>query len=138
MKREYNDDESLAMALRLLLRFLLTVALVWSMNRYLPDYIAITGGARAYVVIAALVTLMNIFVTPVLSILAAPLKFFMTTAAVLLVNSIFLWLTVRIVGLMEPSIVTLKITGGFLGWFVVLIVFGLAKACMHALLRKNR
>src|SRR3990167_8947098 len=88
-------------SLRILLRFLLTIVLIWAMKTYLGTWFVVTGGWPAYIIIAALITLMNIFVLPVLNLLAAPLKFLMTAVAVLLVNGIFLWLTVRIVSWME-------------------------------------
>lgn len=116
--------------LRILLRFLLTIVLVWAMKTYLGTWIVITGGIPAYVIIAALITLMNLFVEPVLNLLAAPLKFFMTFVAVILVNGVFLWLTVRIVRMMEPTLVTMQIKGGIPGWIVVLLALGIAKSFM--------
>ena len=123
------------LSLRILLRFLLTIVLIWAMKTYLGTWFVVTGGWPAYIIIAALITLMNIFVLPVLNLLAAPLKFLMTAVAVLLVNGIFLWLTVRIVSWMEPTLVTLKISGGIPGWFIVLITLGIAKSLMNHILR---
>lgn len=121
--------------LRIFLRFLLTIALVWALKTYLGPWIAITGGIPAYVIIAALITLMNIFVAPVLNLLAAPLKFFLTFVAVILTNGIFLWLTVEIVAMMQPSLVTMQIKGGILGWVIAVIAVGMGKWVMKLVLK---
>ncbi|NOS67751.1 MAG: hypothetical protein HOO67_05310 [Candidatus Peribacteraceae bacterium] len=125
----------MSLPIRILLRFLLTIGLVWAMNTYLHTWFVVTGGIPAYVIIAALITLMNIFVAPVLNLLAAPLKFFMTFVAVLLVNWIFLWLTIRIVSAMEPTLVTMQIKGGIPGWIVVIIALGVGKLVMKLVLK---
>ncbi len=78
---------------------------------------------------------MNLLVRPVLDLIVLPLKFFATIFAVILVNGLFLWLTVWIVGHMEASLVTLDILGGIGGWIVVMLTLGLAKWLMKASLR---
>lgn len=121
--------------IRIFLRFLLTVLLIWAMKTYIGTWFIVTGGWPAYVIISALITLMNMFVMPVLNLLASPMKFIMTATAVLLVNGVFLWLTVRIVAMMEPTLVTLKIGGGVTGWLIVLLVLGVAKSLMNHVLK---
>lgn len=120
---------------RILLRFLLTILLIWAMATYMPSYIGVTGGWKAWVIIAALITLMNLLVTPVLEIIVLPLRFFATILAIILVNGLFLWLTMKIVGMMEPSLVTMEIRGGILGWVVVALVLGLGKWLMKVMLK---
>lgn len=116
--------------LRLFIRFVLTIALVWAMATYLDEYFFVTGGWTAYVIIGALITLMNIVIGPLLNLMLFPLKLFATILAIILANAIFLWLTVWVVGRMEPSLVTLQIDGGIGGWAIVAIALGLAKWLM--------
>lgn len=123
------------LSLRILLRFVLTIILVWAMSTYLDQYFFVTGGWKAYVIIAALLTLMNLLVRPVLDLIVLPLKFFATILAVILVNGVFLWLTVWIVDHMERSLVTLDILGGVGGWIVVMLTLGLAKWLMKVSLK---
>ncbi len=121
--------------LRILFRFFLTLLLVWALSTYLDQYFFVTGGWKAYVIIAALLTLMNLLVRPVLDLIVLPLKFFATILAVILVNGLFLWLTVWIVDHMERTLVTLDILGGIGGWIVVMLVLGVAKWFMKVSLK---
>ena len=121
--------------LRILLRFLLTVLLVWAMTVYLPEYFVITGGLKAFVIIGALITLMNMIVTPILELLVLPLRLLASLLAIIIVNGAFVWLTVWIVGAMEPTLVTLEIQGGIAGWIVVAIALGLGKWLMRISLK---
>ena len=123
------------LSLRILLRFVLTIILVWALSTYLDQYFFVTGGWKAYVIIAALLTLMNLLVRPVLDLIVLPLKFFATILAVILVNGLFLWLTVWIVDHMERTLVTLDILGGIGGWIVVMLVLGVAKWFMKVSLK---
>ncbi len=62
--------------IRLILRFALTILLIWAMATFLDEYFFVVGGWRAYMIIAALITLMNIVVTPILTVILLPLKLF--------------------------------------------------------------
>jgi putative membrane protein len=121
--------------LRILLRFVLTILLVWAMAKYLDQYFFVTGGLKAWVVIAALITLMNLFVRPILNVVTLPLRFFATMLAVILVNAVFLWLTVGIVKQMDPTMVLLDIQGGIGGWLVVALVLGFANWLMKMIIK---
>lgn len=121
--------------IRIALRFALTLVLVWAMATYLSDYLFIAGGWKALVTVAALITLMNIFVSPLLDLIVLPLKLVATIVAIVVVNGFFLWLTVWIVDRMDPAIVTMKIDGGIGGWVVIAVVLGLAKWLMKVSLK---
>lgn len=121
--------------LRILLRFILTIVLVWAMARYLDQYFFVTGGLPAWVIIAALLTLMNLFVRPLLNLITLPLRLFGMILAVILVNAVFLWLTVWIVEQMDPSLVLLDIQGGIGGWLVVALVLGFGNWILKVLLK---
>lgn len=109
---------------RLLIHFLATLALVWVLDRVLNQYFVLSGGLQAMVVVAALVTLMNILVRPILTIVTLPLKFFAHILTLILVNALFLYLTLKIIDLMDSSVILLSIEGGIVGWVVVSLIFG--------------
>jgi uncharacterized membrane protein YvlD (DUF360 family) len=77
-----------------------------------------------------LITLMNMIVRPILQLLTMPLKLLANILALIIVNFVFLWLTVWIVGAMSPELVTLDIQGGIAGWILVALILGLAKSLM--------
>ena len=121
--------------LRLIFRFLLTLLLVWALSTYLNQYFFVTGGWKAYVIIASLITLMNIVVRPVLDLIVLPLKLLASILAMIIVNAVFLWMTVWIVEHMERNLVTLDIQGGLGGWILVIIILGMAKWAMKMSLK---
>lgn len=121
--------------MRLLLRMILTVALVWALNVFLGDYIIVTGGIRGYIVVGALLTLLNIFIRPILNILSIPLKLFATLLAIVLCNGVFLLIVTIIADKFNPDIVTMKVQGGIGGWVVLAMVLGFANWVMKMVLR---
>ena len=121
--------------MRLLLRVILTVALVWSLNVFLGDYIIVTGGIRGYIVVGALLTLLNIFIRPILNILSIPLKLFATLLGIVLCNGVFLLIVTIIADTFNPDIVTMKVQGGIGGWVVLAMVLGFANWVMKMVLR---
>jgi putative membrane protein len=114
----------------LLIRFALTTLLVWFLATSVDQYFFVTGGWTAYLIIGALITLMNMIVRPILQLLTMPLKLLANILALIIVNFVFLWLTVWIVGAMSPELVTLDIQGGIAGWILVALILGLAKSLM--------
>lgn len=114
---------AMSLPLRITLRLVLTIALVWAMQRYLGRYVVITGGLPGWIVIAALLTLMNLLVRPVLSVIALPLHILASLLALVIVNGLFTALVVWMAGYLEPNLVTIAIVG-FPGWIVVPMVLG--------------
>ncbi|OGJ55507.1 hypothetical protein A3D88_04600 [Candidatus Peribacteria bacterium RIFCSPHIGHO2_02_FULL_52_16] len=125
----------MSLPIRILIRFILNVLLVWAMAMYLDDYFFLSGGLPAYVVVGALLTVMNIVVRPILNLITLPLKLLATILAIILVNGIFIWLTYQIVLLIDPNLVTLEIIGGLGGWIVVTLVIGVANWLMKLFLK---
>ena len=126
---------SIKLSVSILLRFLLTTLLIWAMVSYLPEYLVVTGGWRGLITVAALITLMNLVVAPLLNLMVFPLKLFATILAIVVANAVFLWLTVWVVAHMEPSIVTMNIKGGIPGWILMAIILGLGKWLMNVILK---
>ena len=122
------------MPVRLLLRYALTVLMLWLMIRYLPQYLVIYGNWMALPTVAALLMLLNMFARPVLKLLTLPLKLFMTIVAIVLVNGAFLWILERIAERFDPETATLLVQGGPGGWIVVALVLGLGNWVLHHIL----
>ncbi len=125
----------MSLPLRLALRFALNVALVWALIAFVPEAFVLGGGFAASVIVGALLTLLNILVRPLLDVATLPLKLVATLLAFILVNGIFVWLTVWIAQHMEPALVTLRIGGGLPGWLAVILVFGIGNWLMKMLLK---
>ncbi len=122
---------------RLALRALLTMALVWVMAKYLPQYLSISGGLAAIIVTGALLTLLNLFVRPLLNIITFPLKLFATIIAIILANTVFLWITMLIVAELDPTLIQFEIRGGIMGWVVISLLLGLMNWMLKELLHKR-
>jgi len=119
--------------LRLAVKAALNCALIWAMNTYLPAYITVFGDLAAYVIIGCLLTLLNLFLRPILALVTFPLHLVFTLLTSILVNAVFLGIVYQIALKMDPNIVILTITGGATGWIVVSTVLGLANWVMKFL-----
>jgi len=117
----------------ILLKFLLNVALVWLLTVKFSQYFVLTGDFGSIVVIGSLLTLMNLFVRPFLNAITLPLRLFATLLALVIVNGVFLYITMRITGMMDPEVLTLSINGGIVGWIAIALVLGTGNWVMKLL-----
>tara|TARA_Y100000310_G_C20572964_1_gene758992 strand:+ start:186 stop:590 length:405 start_codon:yes stop_codon:yes gene_type:complete len=125
------SEGGLSLPARVLLRAVLNVVLVWVLAKYFFAYFDLTGGLAAYVIVGSLLTLMNLFIRPILEIITAPIKFFFATLlAIIIVNGIFVELTIYIVEQMQSNLVTLEIHGRLWGWIVVATILGVGNWLM--------
>lgn len=122
---------------RLALRALLTMALVWVMAKYLPQYLGITGGIAAIIVTGALLTLLNLFVRPLLNVITFPLKLFATIIAIILANAVFLWMVMWVTERMDPTLIQFEVRGGILGWVIVSLLLGIMNWVLKEILHKH-
>jgi uncharacterized membrane protein YvlD (DUF360 family) len=99
--------------------------LIGVLQRALPQYISIFGGIPAYVIIGSLLTLMNLFLRPLLAIITFPFHILFTLATTIAVNAFFLFVVYEISLKMDPNVVALVITGGLMGWLVVSVILGI-------------
>ncbi len=129
------SDSSSSAPLRLIVRLLLNIAVVWILPIILPSYVAIQGGWAAIILIGITMTLLNVLARPIIHILTFPLKLFMTIIAIILANAAFLWLLTWLIGMMDQSLVGLAIMGGLTGWIVVSLIMGLANWAMREMLK---
>ena len=121
-----SDKQSSHAALKLTLKFVLNVVLVWALANYMGQYFGLDGGMPAYVIVGALITLLNMFFRPILHVLTLPLKLFATLIAVMIVNGAFVYVTHLVTLRMDPNLVKLEIYGGPWGWIIIAVCFGLA------------
>jgi len=110
--------------LKLVLKAILNVLLVYALNAYLSEYFFVFGGLAAYVIVGSLLTLLNLFVRPLLGLVALPFKLIATLLTTVLLNALFLWLVYELTLRMDPDIIALAVTGGFTGWIAVSSVLG--------------
>lgn len=126
----------MSLPMRLTAGFVLTIGLLWGMVVYLPEYFVITGGIPALIILGALLTLMNIFILPVLNIISFPLKLLATLITIIALNLFFLWLLTVFAARLDPKFVVLSVKGGIDGWLIVSTVLGLGhwvlKHTLHA------
>lgn len=123
---------------RLLLRAILMIALVWLLARRFPQYVALTGGLPAAVAVGSLITLLNLFLRPILDLVILPLRILAHLLAFIVVNGVFVSILTRIAAMMDPSIVTFEIRGGWWGWIAVAVILGAANWLMRELLQPRR
>jgi uncharacterized membrane protein YvlD (DUF360 family) len=108
----------------------LNCILVGVISKILPAYITIFGGLPAFVIIGCLLTLLNIFLRPALTIITFPLHLLFTLFTAIAVNWLFLWVVYRITLMMDPGIIAFTITGGITGWIIVSTILGIANWVM--------
>ena len=121
---------------KILVKALLNMGVVWLMATYLDQYFQLTGGFAAIVIVGALLTLMNIFLRPILDILTLPFRLFATIIAIIIVNGVFVELIHLIVLQMDPNLITLEIFGGLWGWVVVATAFGFGNWVIKEILHR--
>ncbi|MFH1671127.1 MAG: phage holin family protein [Patescibacteria group bacterium] len=130
------SESQSSLPLRILIKALLNFAVVWLMATYMDQYFQMTGGFVAVIIIGSLLTLLNMFVRPILDIITLPFKLFATIIAIILVNGVFVQLIHVISQEMNPDLVTLEIFGGLWGWTVVAIVFGVSNWIIKEILHR--
>lgn len=122
-------------SLRLALRAILNIVLVWILATFFSDYFLLGGGWVGVVAVGALLTLLNIIVRPILDIALLPLKLFAMALAFVAVNGLFVWILLWISDHFDASVATLDIRGGLGGWLMIAIVLGLGNWLMKLTLK---
>jgi putative membrane protein len=122
----------------LLLRVLLNIILMWLLAAFLPQYVAIEGGTVAYIAIGLVISLLNVIVRPLLSLITLPLWILSHLIAAILVNLVFLWVTEVVVRGLQSSSFSLDIHGGALGWLITAAAFGILNWALRHLIAERR
>jgi len=110
---------------RIVLRFILTTLFVWFLSAYLGRYFILHGGIPAIILLGLIVTIAHKLLHPFLYLITLPLRFFATILAIIIINGLLVSVVVEITKLLDPSLITLSISGGFIGWLVVILLFAL-------------
>jgi uncharacterized membrane protein YvlD (DUF360 family) len=121
-----SSEGSSQLPLKLSLKFAFNVIVVWVLANYLGQYFGLDGGIPAYVIVGALMSLLNIFFRPILNILTLPLRLFATIIAIMVVNGAFVYVIHLFTLRMDPGLIRLEIYGGPWGWIIVAVCFGFA------------
>lgn len=119
-----SKTSSTSPALKLAIKAMINVLLIWLLTVYLPSYFSVIGGPPAYVIIGSILTLMNMFLRPLLAIITFPFRLLFTLLTTIAVNAFFLFVMYEISLKMDPSIVVLTIAGGLTGWILVSLILG--------------
>jgi uncharacterized membrane protein YvlD (DUF360 family) len=130
-----SESSNISLPLRITLKAVLNIALVWVMATYLDQFFQLSGSWRAIIIVGALITLLNIFIRPVLEVITLPLKLFATLIAFIIVNGGIVQLTQMVTQRMDPADVQLEIFGGLWGWLVVATVFGFGNWLIRTILK---
>ena len=124
-----------SLALRILLKFAINVGLAALLATQFSQYFQLTGGGRAYVIVGALLTILNLVLRPVLELLTLPLKLFATILAIIIVNAAFVQFVVWTVQEMDTELISLQIAGGLLGWAIIAVILGLGNWVSKAMFK---
>lgn len=130
-----SSESSSHLPLKLTLKFIFNVVVVYVLANYLGQYFGLDGGIPAMIIVGALMSLLNIFFRPILAILTLPLRFFATFIAVIAVNGVFVYVIQQFTLRMDASIIRLEIYGGPWGWIVVALCFGFANWLLKEMFR---
>lgn len=120
------ESSRTSLPVRIILHLVLTILVVWVLSIFFDQYFYVEGGLIAYIVIGALLTLMNLIARPILGIILLPFRLFFHLITLIVSNALFLWLTERIAAEFNPSIVVLQIADGWAGWLLIAVLLGLA------------
>jgi len=129
------DSKGFSWPTKIIFQWVLTIGLVWLLSTKLEQYFYLNGGIPAYIIIGSLLTLMNMIVRPVLHIVFAPFHLVFGLIATIIMNWLFLFIIQKIAERMDPAVVTLTFFGGFTGWLVLAVVFGLTNWGMKMVLK---
>lgn len=134
-KSDMPQESRLSAPIRLVMRLLLTIGLLWLLNTFLDQYFYVNGGLPAFIILGSLITLMNVIIRPVLQLVLLPFRFFFHLLTLVMLNALFLWLTLRIAAELDPDVVTFAVNGGIAGWLLIALLLGFAHWVMKETIR---
>jgi uncharacterized membrane protein YvlD (DUF360 family) len=130
-----EESSKMSAPLRLVLRWVLTIALIYLLSTFLERTFFVDGGLPAYIIIGSLLTLMNVIVRPLLHVILLPLHLIFGVLAWIIANGLFIWLIQTIAAAMDPNIVQLRIDQGVGGWILIAIILGISNWVMKVILK---
>jgi uncharacterized membrane protein YvlD (DUF360 family) len=130
-----NSERRVGTLMKLFLRLVLNIALVYFFVKTFPTYFVVQGGTRALLLIGVTLAFLNWAVVPILHILSLPIKLFAWIVAFFLVNAAALWLTVYFITGLRVEGVSLAIAGGFVGWLTLSFFLGVGNWLVKAIVK---
>jgi len=109
--------------LRSILFFLALNALSVYLVQQLLDGFVVTGGILGTVFVGSVIGLLNVFVKPILKVLALPFVFLTLGLFVIVINALILWLAEQAVALIDVQSIHFNIDGVFT-YLVAAVILG--------------
>lgn len=108
---------------------------LYLVTKFLPS-IEFTGGVKFFIFGGAIIGLLNTFIKPVMKLLSLP--FILVTAGlfILVINTIIFWATMKSLGLMQISDITVAINDPLVYLWGALI-FGLINWALHLIIHNK-
>lgn len=100
----------------------------------LLDSVTYTGGWVFFLVAGTIIGLLNVLLKPILKFMAMPLIFFSAGLFLIVINAIILWMTDKILEILDFSNINLIIDGP-LTFLLASIIFGLVNWFEHWLFK---
>lgn len=119
----------------LLVQFILNTALVWVLINFFGDFFVLSNNTKSIIVVGLIFTILNLVARPILNLLTLPLRLFATVIAVVIVNGVFVYLTHRIVDILQLPDVTLSIQGEAVGFLTVALILGVGNWVVKAVMK---
>lgn len=111
----------------------LNTASVYLVQLILDEFV-VTGGTMGFVLIGAIIGLLNVFLKPLLKILSLPFIFLTAGLFVLVLNAFILWIAQTFVNTISIAGISLAI-GGVGTYVAAVILLGLINYIFQKLLR---
>ena len=110
------------------------IAFWYLSNELFAEELIITGGVKAYILLAIIFGFLNTFIMPILKILTFPVRFLTLGLFSLVLNAILLWFTVESVNFLEIAGVSISIVG-WLTYLIAGIFLSIISATLHLALK---
>jgi len=111
----------------------LNTASVYLVHQVLDGFV-IEGGAIGFVIVGIVIGTMNVFVKPIIKVLALPFIFLTVGLFVIVVNALILWLSVMFMQFLDLSAISLTVDGLFT-YITAVVLLGILNYLFQKLLR---
>lgn len=98
--------------------------------------IVYTGGLKFFIVAGLFIGILNVFIKPIMKLLALPFIFMSAGLFIIVINAIIFWLTVKLVNVITISDVTVAISSPWT-YLWAAIIFGLVNWVIHLIIHNK-
>ncbi len=102
----------------------------------LLDGIQFEGGILGYLIVGAILTLLNFSIKPILKVISFPLVFLTGGLFLIVINALILFLAQRLLTIMDFTGIAMKVDGA-LTYLLGAVIFGIANWLIHWLLKDD-